>query len=130
MRCGWLENYGTDDGAQLSRAGAASPSNSGLRHCQVPYFNGPIYLENKTQVGKVEEIFGPINASYFTIKMMEGVVATSYKAGTSVLWLGTIAHVLVRRGAVSRRDAVVTPELPSFSFGTGSHYPCAAASAR
>jgi len=25
---------------------------------QVPYFNGPIFLENKTQVGKVEEIFG------------------------------------------------------------------------
>lgn len=48
---------------------------------QIPYFNGPIFLENKTQVGKVEEIFGPINASYFTIKMMDGVVATSYKAG-------------------------------------------------
>jgi|TARA_B110000977_G_scaffold119860_1_gene154423 H/ACA ribonucleoprotein complex subunit 1 len=38
-------------------------------------------LENKTQVGKVEEIFGPINASMFTIKMAEGVVATSYAAG-------------------------------------------------
>ena len=48
---------------------------------QVPYFNGPIFLENKTQVGKVEEIFGPINASMFTIKMAEGVVASSYKKG-------------------------------------------------
>ena len=48
---------------------------------QVPYFNGPIFLENKTQVGKVEEIFGPINASMFTIKMSEGVVASSYKKG-------------------------------------------------
>jgi H/ACA ribonucleoprotein complex subunit 1 len=48
---------------------------------QVPYFNGPIYLENKTQVGKVEEIFGPINASYFTIKMMDGVAAASYAKG-------------------------------------------------
>ena len=28
---------------------------------QVPYFNAPIYLENKTQVGKVDDIFGPIN---------------------------------------------------------------------
>lgn len=28
---------------------------------QVPYFNAPIYLENKTQIGKVEEILGQIN---------------------------------------------------------------------
>ena len=27
---------------------------------KVPYFNAPIYLENKAQVGKVDEIFGPI----------------------------------------------------------------------
>jgi H/ACA ribonucleoprotein complex subunit 1 len=26
---------------------------------KVPYFNAPVYLENKTQIGKVEEIFGP-----------------------------------------------------------------------
>ena len=43
-----------------------------LTNPKVPYFNGPIFLENKTQVGKVEEIFGPINASMFTIKMAEG----------------------------------------------------------
>lgn len=28
---------------------------------QVPYFNAPIFLENKTQIGKVDEIFGQIN---------------------------------------------------------------------
>lgn len=28
---------------------------------QVPYFNAPMYLQNKTQVGKVEEIFGCIS---------------------------------------------------------------------
>jgi hypothetical protein len=27
---------------------------------QVPFFNAPIFLENKTQVGKVDEIFGQI----------------------------------------------------------------------
>ena len=48
---------------------------------QVPYFNGPIYLENKTQIGKVEEIFGPIHQAYFTVKMQEGVVASSYNQG-------------------------------------------------
>ncbi len=28
---------------------------------QVPYFNAPIFLQNKTQIGKIEEIFGAIN---------------------------------------------------------------------
>mmetsp|Transcript_13210 Transcript_13210/g.23426 ORF Transcript_13210/g.23426 Transcript_13210/m.23426 type:complete len:202 (-) Transcript_13210:176-781(-) len=48
---------------------------------KIPYFNAPIYLENKTQIGKVEEILGPINNVFFTIKMSEGIVATSYKSG-------------------------------------------------
>ncbi|KAF4368528.1 hypothetical protein F8388_018652 [Cannabis sativa] len=74
---------------------------------KIPYFNAPIYLQNKTQIGKVDEIFGPINESvsfltyllsesslflvssrlyvclwqYFSVKMMEGVVATSYSSG-------------------------------------------------
>jgi H/ACA ribonucleoprotein complex subunit 1 len=30
---------------------------------QIPYFNGTIFLENKSKVGKVEEIFGPIDNS-------------------------------------------------------------------
>lgn len=30
---------------------------------QVPYFNAPIFLENKSQVGKVDEIFGKIKES-------------------------------------------------------------------
>ena len=84
--------------------------------CQekIPHFNAPIYLQNKTQIGKVDEIFGPINESVsvysrflslslslslclllcllivkplipfvqlFSIKMMEGIVATSYTEG-------------------------------------------------
>ncbi|KAL2923224.1 putative H/ACA ribonucleoprotein complex subunit 1-like protein 1 [Bienertia sinuspersici] len=52
-----------------------------LTHEKIPYFNAPIYLQNKTQIGKVEEIFGPINESFFSVKMMEGIVATSYSAG-------------------------------------------------
>ena len=28
---------------------------------QVPYFNAPMFLQNKTQIGKIEEIFGAIN---------------------------------------------------------------------
>ena len=28
---------------------------------KVPYFNAPIFLENKQQIGKIDEIFGPIH---------------------------------------------------------------------
>lgn len=36
---------------------------------KVPYFNAPVYLENKEQIGKVDEIFGQlrdfVSFSYF-----------------------------------------------------------------
>ncbi|KAI0012357.1 Gar1/Naf1 RNA binding region-domain-containing protein [Xylariaceae sp. FL0662B] len=48
---------------------------------KVPYFNAQIFLENKTAVGKVDEILGPINQVYFTIKPSEGIQATSFKSG-------------------------------------------------
>jgi len=48
---------------------------------KIPYFNAHIFLENKTQVGKVDEILGPINQVHFTIKPNEGIVATSFKTG-------------------------------------------------
>jgi len=34
-----------------------------LTNEKVPFFNAPIYLKNMTQIGKVDEIFGPINES-------------------------------------------------------------------
>lgn len=46
---------------------------------KVPYFNAAIYLQNKTAIGKVDEIFGPTNILMFTIKVAPGVVATSFK---------------------------------------------------
>ncbi|KKA19772.1 hypothetical protein T310_6238 [Rasamsonia emersonii CBS 393.64] len=48
---------------------------------KIPYFNAPIYLENKTPIGKVDEVLGPINQVYFTVKPQEGIVASSFKAG-------------------------------------------------
>ncbi|KAK0535125.1 delta 1-pyrroline-5-carboxylate reductase [Tilletia horrida] len=50
----------------------------------VPYFNAPIYLQNKSSIGKVDEILGPINAVSFTIKMDPGLVATSFKPDDKV----------------------------------------------
>lgn len=48
---------------------------------KVPYFNAPIYLENISQIGKVDEILGPINEVYYTIKLDTGMQASSFKAG-------------------------------------------------
>ncbi|TDZ25007.1 H/ACA ribonucleoprotein complex subunit GAR1 [Colletotrichum orbiculare MAFF 240422] len=48
---------------------------------KVPHFNAQIFLENKTAVGKVDEVLGPINQVYFTIKPSEGIQAASFKEG-------------------------------------------------
>ncbi|KAL8270315.1 hypothetical protein Esti_005750 [Eimeria stiedai] len=48
----------------------------------VPYFNGRIFLENKEEVGKVDEILGPINEMYFSVKLNEGIKASSVKPAT------------------------------------------------
>ncbi|PNS21365.1 H/ACA ribonucleoprotein complex subunit 1 [Sphaceloma murrayae] len=55
---------------------------------KIPYFNAPIYLENKSGVGKVDEILGPLNQVYFTVKPQEGIVASSFKAGDKVYIAG------------------------------------------
>ncbi|KAL8693168.1 MAG: hypothetical protein Q9218_001950 [Villophora microphyllina] len=40
-----------------------------------------ILILSQTAIGKVDEILGPINQLYFTIKPQEGIVATSFKSG-------------------------------------------------
>mmetsp|Transcript_7661 Transcript_7661/g.28049 ORF Transcript_7661/g.28049 Transcript_7661/m.28049 type:complete len:167 (+) Transcript_7661:121-621(+) len=50
---------------------------------KIPYFNGQIYLENKTQIGKVEEIFGAVSEVMFTIKLLDGIDAKSYSKGST-----------------------------------------------
>ncbi|KAG2228305.1 hypothetical protein INT45_011097 [Circinella minor] len=55
---------------------------------KIPYFNAPIFLENKAQIGKVDEILGPLNEVYFTVKMQEGMQATSFKLDDKV-FIGT-----------------------------------------
>ena len=51
---------------------------------KVPYFNAPIYLQNKSEIGKVDELLGPINEVYFSVKMGQGMVANSFKKGDKV----------------------------------------------
>lgn len=55
---------------------------------KIPYFNAPIYLENKSLVGKVDEILGPINEVFFTVKAGEGIQASSFKEGDK-FFIGT-----------------------------------------
>ncbi|XP_049516192.1 H/ACA ribonucleoprotein complex subunit 1 isoform X3 [Dermacentor silvarum] len=45
---------------------------------RVPFFNAPLYLENKQQIGKVDEIFGPIKDYFVSIKLQEDVKASSF----------------------------------------------------
>lgn len=52
-----------------------------LTNKKIPYFNGPIFLESKALIGRVEEIFGTINEVKFTVKLSDGVKASSYKKG-------------------------------------------------
>lgn len=55
-----------------------------LTHTMIPYFNAGIYLENKAKIGKVEEVFGPINKVYFTVKPDSGVNANSFQVDDKV----------------------------------------------
>ncbi|KAF5400226.1 H/ACA ribonucleoprotein complex subunit [Paragonimus heterotremus] len=48
---------------------------------KVPYFNVPVYLENKEQIGKIDEIFGPIKDAYFSIKLSDTLKSKSFKEG-------------------------------------------------
>lgn len=38
----------------------------------------------QTPIGKIDEVLGPINQVYFTIKPQDGIVATSFKPGDKV----------------------------------------------
>lgn len=50
----------------------------------VPYFNAPIYLENKEQIGKIDEIFGNLRDYWVTIKPGENMKAGSFKSQQKV----------------------------------------------
>lgn len=50
----------------------------------VPYFNAPIFLENKEQIGKIDEIFGNLRDYYVTIKPGESIKASSFKSQQKV----------------------------------------------
>jgi len=51
---------------------------------RVPYFNAPIYLENKQEIGKVDEIFGPVTDFFFSVKLSPNMKASSFKKAQKV----------------------------------------------
>lgn len=55
---------------------------------KVPYFNAGVFLENKRQIGKVDEILGKIAEMFFTVKMDPGVQAKSFQTN-DLLYIGT-----------------------------------------
>ncbi|KAI6245469.1 H/ACA ribonucleoprotein complex subunit GAR1 [Erysiphe necator] len=80
--------FGRDNGppSEIIEMGSFLHSCEGELVCEsvnvkIPYFNAPIFLQNKTSIGKVDEILGPITSLYFTIKPSEGIQASSFKAG-------------------------------------------------
>jgi rRNA processing protein Gar1 len=50
----------------------------------VPYFNAPIYFEDKTQIGKVDEIFGTVRNYFISVTLGEGITAHSFKTKQKV----------------------------------------------
>ncbi|TPP61090.1 H/ACA ribonucleoprotein complex subunit [Fasciola gigantica] len=52
-----------------------------LTNEKIPHFNAFVYLENKEEVGKVDEIFGPIKDAYFSVKLNDSIKSKSFKEG-------------------------------------------------
>lgn len=52
---------------------------------QVPFFNAPIYTENKQHIGKIDEIFGSIHDCHVSIKLSDNVKASSFEKDVQVL---------------------------------------------
>lgn len=50
---------------------------------QIPFFNAPIYMENKQQIGKIDEIFGNTRDYYVSVKL-ENAKPTSFEKDTQV----------------------------------------------
>lgn len=50
----------------------------------VPFFNAPIYLENKEQIGKIDEIFGNLRDYFVSIRLGENMKASSFKKNQKV----------------------------------------------
>lgn len=60
---------------------------------QVPFFNAPIYTENKQHIGKIDEIFGNIRDYYVSVKLSDNIKASSFKKDDQVLEITILAYI-------------------------------------
>ena len=86
---------------------------------KVPHFNAPIYLANKSAIGKIDEILGPINEVYFSVKR-------SFPSGSTLASRADLPKRDVRVWSLKR---VVTPGRAAIKFNLDHHrrhppYPC------
>ena len=51
---------------------------------QVPLLMRAIYLQNKSKIGKVDDVFGPMSAPGIAIMLESGIKADSFKPGDKV----------------------------------------------
>lgn len=51
----------------------------------VPYFNAPIYLENKSQIGKIDEIFGTLRDYSVSVKLGDNMKVNSFAPKQKVI---------------------------------------------
>lgn len=63
----------------------------------VPYFNAPIYLENKEQVGKIDEIFGNLRDFYVSIKLGDNMKASSFQQQQKVCLVLFISYNALKK---------------------------------
>uniref|UniRef100_A0A0K0DKY4 H/ACA ribonucleoprotein complex subunit n=1 Tax=Angiostrongylus cantonensis TaxID=6313 RepID=A0A0K0DKY4_ANGCA len=48
---------------------------------KIPFFNAPIYFQNKEKIGKIDEIFGSLLDNGFSVTLSDGVKSASFKLG-------------------------------------------------
>ena len=54
---------------------------------KVPLLMRSIYMENKTLIGKVDDVFGPVTKPGIAIKPADGVKGESFQKGDKVILL-------------------------------------------
>jgi H/ACA ribonucleoprotein complex subunit 1 len=57
-------------------------------HTKIPKFNAPVFLENKQQVGVLDEIFGPVNVVVCSLQKCH--ISTVPHLTLADIWLGSI----------------------------------------
>lgn len=78
----------------LETSDSEKQSSVGAR--MIPHFNSIVYMENKKRIGKVDEVFGPINNIMFTVKPDPGILSKSFVKNDEV-FIGTEKLIPISR---------------------------------